>query len=628
MTAKSSTATVPLIPRAMLFGYPRYSLPQISPDGKRVAYLSADERGVLQVWLRGEEGQKDRVLTHDPRRGIRSYTWTYLPDRMIYLQDADGDENYHLFLVDVASGQVRDMTPYPGVRAELITLHHEHPDEALVGMNLKDRQRMDVYRISLARASAELDTVNPGNVQSWTACGLKVLAAMLGAEDGGQDLLLRDDTGQPWRVARHWGPDEQAKALSFSKDGRTLYLLANHDADTMRVLAHDTRTGQETVIAHDPEYDIEWLATHPKEKTPQFVMVQRDLWGWIVIDPTIEADLKVLTKLDEGEVSLASRDLADRHWIVCINQDRRFPHYYRYDRQTKQASLLFVGNEELDKCELSRKTPIRVTARDGLTLHGYLTMPAGYPKENLPVVLYVHGGPWMRDGWAFWSTIQWLANRGYAVLQVDYRGSTGYGKKHLNAGNRQWAAKMHDDLIDTVNWVIEKKIADPKRIAIMGASYGGFATLTGLTFTPEVFACGVDLVGPSNIVTLLNTTPAWWKPLRAMLIHRMGDPATEQEFLHSRSPLFKADRITKPLLIGQGANDPRVKPAESEQIVQAMRRANLPVQYVVYTDEGHTLARPENRMHFHALAEEFLAKHLGGRFEPMDEIPGHSGVIQ
>jgi dipeptidyl aminopeptidase/acylaminoacyl peptidase len=271
--------------------------------------------------------------------------------------------------------------------------------------------------------------------------------------------------------------------------------------------------------------------------------------------------------------------------------------------------------------------PISYTAIDGLTIHGYLTKPVGVALPA-PTVLLVHGGPWARDTWGYDSQAQWLANRGYAVLQVNFRGSTGYGKAFLNAANREWAGKMHQDLIDGVNWLVEKGISQPDKIAIMGGSYGGYATLVGLTFTPEVFACGVDIVGPSNIITLMQSIPPYWEPIRKNFYHRVGNLDTEPEFLKERSPLFFVDRIEKPLLIGQGANDPRVKQAESEQIFEAMKQAGKPVEYALYSDEGHGFARPENRLHFYGVAEEFLAKYLGGRFEPLGEMTGHSGVIQ
>jgi dipeptidyl aminopeptidase/acylaminoacyl peptidase len=314
--------------------------------------------------------------------------------------------------------------------------------------------------------------------------------------------------------------------------------------------------------------------------------------------------------------------------VVAYATDDGPTSYYLYDRPSKKAAFLFVNNSKLEKVTLARMEPISFKAKDGLTIHGYLTKPVGVEAKNLPAVLYVHGGPWARDTWGFNPTVQFLANRGYAVLQVNYRGSTGYGKSFLNAGNREWAGKMHQDLIDAKAWLVSEGVADPKRVALAGGSYGGYAALVGLTFTPDEFACGVDIVGPSSILTLLKTVPPYWAPMKALFAKRVGDLEKEEEFLKERSPLFKADRITKPLLIGQGQNDPRVKVAESDQIVEAMRKAGKPVEYVVYPDEGHGFARPENRLHFFSLTEQFLAKHLGGRAEPVGDMKGHSGQIK
>ncbi|MDY6940608.1 MAG: S9 family peptidase, partial [Cyanobacteriota bacterium] len=347
-----------------------------------------------------------------------------------------------------------------------------------------------------------------------------------------------------------------------------------------------------------------------------------------ILDESLTADFAVLAKVRRGEMRLVSRDLEETTWLVSYLTDDGPTYYYTYDRSSKTATLLFSDRPELEDLPLVPMQPISYPARDGLTLHGYLTLPMG-GEVPLASVLLVHGGPWARDTWGYRPIVQWLANRGYAVLQVNFRGSTGYGKAFLNAGNREWAGKMHDDLLDGVDWLVDKGIADRTKIAIMGGSYGGYATLVGLTFTPDVFVCGVDIVGPSNLITLMESIPPYWEPLRALFARRMGDFTTEEEFLKSRSPLFFADKITKPLLIGQGANDPRVKQAESEQIVEAMRQADKPVEYVLYADEGHGFARPANRLHFYAIAEEFLAKYLEGQFQPIesDEIEGHSGVV-
>ncbi len=349
---------------------------------------------------------------------------------------------------------------------------------------------------------------------------------------------------------------------------------------------------------------------------------------WKVLDPSIVDDFAAIAQVRPGEFNIASRDLADKTWVVSYSADDKPTYYYLYHRDGKKADLLFSSQPKLENAALAKMQPIHYPARDGLTIHGYLTTPPGGEAKNLPTVLLVHGGPWARDSWGFNPMVQWLANRGYAVLQVNYRGSTGYGKQFVNAGNKEWAAKMHDDLIDGVNWAVKQGVADRQKVAIMGGSYGGYATLVGLTFTPDVFVCGVDIVGPSNILSLLKTIPPYWTPMRAIFDKRVGSIEKEEEFLRSRSPLFKVDRIKAPLLIGQGKNDPRVKQAESDQIVEAMHKAGRPVEYVIYTDEGHGFQRPENRLHFYAKAEEFLAKYLGGRAEPVGEIQGHSGVVK
>jgi dipeptidyl aminopeptidase/acylaminoacyl peptidase len=381
------------------------------------------------------------------------------------------------------------------------------------------------------------------------------------------------------------------------------------------------------VLAEDDTYDVGGALIHPTRHNIQAVSFNRDKVQWKVLDKDIVEDFKALHWVRPGEFSVASRDLADKTWLVSYTTDDAPTTYYTYDRASRQVKKLFSIQPKLEKLSLATMKPISFPSRDGLTLHGYLTTPVGLEPRNLPTVLLVHGGPWGRDAWGFNAEVQWLANRGYAVLQVNFRGSAGYGKKFLNAGNREWAGKMHDDLLDAVEWAKQQGIADPKKIAIMGGSYGGYATLVGLTFTPDIFACGVDIVGPSNIVSLLKTIPPYWGPMKAMFSKRVGDVAKEEEFLKGRSPLFRVDKIKAPLLIGQGANDPRVNQAESDQIVAALRKAGKTVEYVVYTDEGHGFARPENRLHFFALAEQFLAKHLGGRCEPVGDIKGHSGVI-
>jgi len=394
---------------------------------------------------------------------------------------------------------------------------------------------------------------------------------------------------------------------------------------------------QTKVLAEDPKADVSGIVAHPTEKHPQAVQSTFERRKWQILDKSIEPDLEYLKTVADGELNITSRTTNDQDWIVAYVMDDGPVRYYHYDREAKKASFLFTNRKDLEGLKLAKMHTATVKSRDGLDIVCYYTLPFWTDPDNdakpsaaLPTVLFVHGGPWARDDWSYNPYHQWLANRGYAVLSVNYRGSTGFGKDFINAGNLEWAGKMHDDLLDAVAWAVEKGIADKDHVAIMGGSYGGYATLVGLTFTPEQFACGVDIVGPSSLITLLETIPPYWKPMLDVFTTRVGDHRTEagRKLLESRSPLTYVDRINKPLLIGQGANDPRVKQSEADQIVAAMTKKNIPVTYVLYPDEGHGFARPENSMSFNAVAELFLAEHLGGRAEPMSEdISGSSITV-
>jgi dipeptidyl aminopeptidase/acylaminoacyl peptidase len=625
----ASAKQPPLIPREILFGNPERANPHLSPDGKMLAYLAPDKNNVLQVWLRTVGKEDDQKMTDDKKRGIRQYFWAYDNQHLLYVQDADGDENFHVYAVAIKDKEVRDLTPFKGARAQGIETDPSFPNEILVGLNVKDKTKFDMYRIDLKSGEAKLDTENPGRVVGWVADPkFQIRAGTATTDDGGYDLLVRESTDKEWKKLKHWDSEEQGEAIGFSDDGKSLFVIANHDANAERLLSMDIATGKEKVIAEDSEYDVGGAMAHPTKHIIQAVAFNRDKVEWQVLDKTIADDFKALAKAHNGEFNVVSRDLADKTWLVVYTTDDGPATYYSYDRESKQTKRMFSTQPKLEGLTLAAMKPISYKSRDGLTIHGYLTLPPGVEAKNLPTVLLVHGGPWGRDSWGFNNMAQWLANRGYAVLQVNFRGSTGYGKKFLNAGNREWAGKMHNDLIDGVDWIVKEGVADSKKVAIMGGSYGGYATLVGLTFTPDTFCCGVDIVGPSNIITLLKSIPPYWKPILALFAKRVGDPEKDEEFLKSCSPLYKVDKIKSPLLIGQGANDPRVKQAESDQIVEAMRKEKKPVEYIVFTDEGHGFARPENRMFFNAKTEEFLAKYLGGRSEPLGEIKGHSGVVK
>jgi dipeptidyl aminopeptidase/acylaminoacyl peptidase len=609
----------PLIPRKVLFGNPVKASPQISPDGKHLAYLAPDKKDVLQVWVQTVGKDDARQVTQDKKRGIRIFLWTYAPDTLLYLQDTEGDENFHIYSVALADNVVRDLTPFQGVRAAPLDLNRDFPNELLVTLNLKDRRLFDVYRIDLTTGAATLDTKNPGDVIGWDADPkFRVRVAQASTPDGGTEVRARADDKADWKKVVRWGPDDaDGRVVGFTADGNSLWMITSEDRNTLALVKRSLETGKEHVAAVNDTVDVGGIVMNPNTYEVEAVSFNRERVQWKPLNEKIAEDLEALQKAHPGEVSIVSRDRDLKTWVVAYSGDLEPTEYYLYDRPTKKLTHLFAAQPELAKYKLAPMKPVTIKSRDGLDLVCYLTLPVGLEPKNLPTVLMVHGGPWGRDSWGFNAQSQWLANRGYAVLSVNFRGSAGFGKKFLHAGDREWAGKMHDDLIDAVKWAVKEGYADEKRVAIYGGSYGGYAALVGATFTPDVFACAVDVVGPSNLVTLLKSIPPYWETQKRIFAVRVGDIEKEEEFLKSRSPLFNADRIKIPLLIAQGANDPRVKQAESEQIVEALKKAGKPVEYMLFPDEGHGFARPENRLKFFAAEEAFLAKHLGGgRVEP------------
>jgi len=631
--AVASAELPPLIPREILFGNPERTSPELSPDGKRLAWLAPDTNNVLQVWVKTVGKKDDKIITADKKRGIRQYLWARNNRVLLYLQDSDGDENFHVYGVDLDSGNVRDYSPFQGVRASVMDPNPDFPDELLLTLNLRNRSLFDVYRLNLKNGALELDTQNPGDVANWAAdAKFQVRMAQVSTPDGGTEIRTRPDTKSQWKTLLKVGPEEILDAIGFAPDGKSLYLNSSIGRNTAAVVQRDITSNAEKVIAASDEVDAGDVLVHPRKHVVEAVSFSPGRTSWKVIDPAVQDDFAGLAKLNDGDFFIANRTDADDIWLVGFNSDRAPGRYYKWDRKAKQGTFLFTTRPKLDGLKLAETKPVVIRSRDGLEQHSYLTLPVGIEPKALPMVLFPHGGPWARDQWGFNGYAQWLANRGYAVLQPNFRGSTGYGKKHLNAGNKEWGLKMHDDLIDAVNWAVSQGIADPKRIGIMGGSYGGYSALAAVTFTPEVFACSVDIVGPSNLKTLINSVPPYWKPMRAMFDVRVGnvDDPNQAELIKRASPLTFADRIVRPLLIGQGANDPRVKQAEAEQIVSAIEKNHGNVTYVVYPDEGHGFARPENRSNFNARAEVFLATNLGGRAEPFNEerVPGSTAVVR
>jgi dipeptidyl aminopeptidase/acylaminoacyl peptidase len=626
-----ATGEVPLIPRELLLGNPERAAPRLSPDGSKLAWIAPDDKGVLQVWVRTLGSSDDAPATADKKRGIRTYQWAEDSRTLLYLQDNDGDENFHVYALNLETKNDRDLTPFRGVKASIVDTNPRFPDTVLVSLNLRDRKAFDVHKVSLKTGAVEQDTLNPGDVTQWvTDASMQVRGASVSTSEGGQEIRVRDTLRTPWKSLVKVGPEESLSLYGFTLDGKSVFIGTTVGTDTLRVVEKNLKTGSEHIIAKSDTSDPTGIVLHPTKHEVHGVAF--DVNGksdWLVFDSSLRDALAALKAQADGEVDVVNRDTADQNWVMSLVQDKAPRSYWLYERQAKRATLLFSSQPKLAGAPLVEMKPVQFPARDGLTLNGYLSMPSD-PKG---LVLLVHGGPWARDSWGYGGHAQWLANRGYAVMQVNYRGSVGYGKRFLNAGNKQWGLSMQTDLLDAVAYVTQSATLDPKKVCIMGGSYGGYAALYGAAFNGDVFRCSVDLVGPSNLATLLRTVPPYWAAMKGMFARRIGDLEVpgEAEALRKVSPLFAADRIAMPLLIGQGANDPRVKQAESEQIVAAMEKAGKPVTYVLYPDEGHGLARAENRTDFFARAELFLAKVLSGRAEPLPaegKISGSTGVVK
>jgi dipeptidyl aminopeptidase/acylaminoacyl peptidase len=614
---------VELIPRSVLFGNPERTSPCLSPDGTKLAWI-APRNGVLNVWVApistdGVDWDAARAVTEDADRGIRFCAWAHDSRHLFYIQDVGGDENWRLYDIDLASQTLarRDLTPFEGIHAMLIGASKRKPGEVLVGVNKDNPQLHDVYRLDLATGSLVKEIENPG-FAGWIADeDLVVRGALRPQPDGSFDLLVRESDDDEWRTLLSIPAEDATSSdvVAFSEDGRSLLMISAAGSNTGRLARVDLATGKQTVITEDPEADVSGVLLHPDTLEPQIVTILKDRVKYVVLDESLADDLKAVRALHPGDPRFAGRDDADTVLLIGFTNDAGPVPYYLYDRATRTARFLFEHQPALSEYELAAMEPFTFTARDGLEVHGYVTFPPGLGRAGLPAVLNVHGGPQVRDVWGFNSEAQWLANRGYLCVQVNYRGSTGYGKAFTAAGDREWGGKMHDDLVDAVSFVVSQGWADPSQVAIYGGSYGGYAALVGAAFTPDVFRCAVDIVGPSNLKTLLETIPPYWAPAAAALYRRVGHPVQDEEFLWSRSPLSRARDIKIPLLIAQGANDPRVKQAESEQIVAALTEAGIEHEYMLFPDEGHGFAKPENRIKFYTAAERFLARYLGGRFE-------------
>jgi dipeptidyl aminopeptidase/acylaminoacyl peptidase len=611
-----------LIPLTVLFGNPERVSPRLSPDGSQLAWI-APHHGVLNVWLapvrpgQGVDWDAARVVSDDTDRGIRQFAWAHDGRHLLYLQDTGGDENWRLHDVDLPTMQRRDLTPFDGVQTDLIATERDFPDEILIGLNKDNPQLHDVYRLRLRTGELTKELVNPGLIGMLADAQLVVRAALRPHPDGSMSLVVRDGADGDWRELLAIPAEDSLTTgpIAFSADGRSLLLVSSVDAQAARLIRVELATGATEVLAEDPAADVSSVRLNPDTREPQIVSILKARSEYRVLDPSVAGHLDAIRALHPGDPVFADADDADRVWLASFTNDAGPVSFYAYDTATGTGSFLFEHQPELSKYELAAMEPFSYQSRDGLTINGYLTFPPGPDRTDLPTVLLVHGGPWARDAWGFDPQAQWLANRGYLCIQVNFRGSAGYGKAFLNAGDREWGAKMQNDLSDAVAHAISQGWTDPSRVAIMGGSYGGYAALAGAAFTPDLYGCAVDIVGPSNLITLIETIPPYWAPMIAQFHRRVGDPAKDKDFLWSRSPLSAAEQIRIPLLIAQGANDPRVKQAESEQIVAALEKAGIEHDYMLFEDEGHGFAKPENRLKFFAAADRFLSRYLGGQAE-------------
>ncbi len=609
-----------LIPLPVLFGNPERVSPRISPDGTQLAWIAPDNK-VLNVWLApvspdtGVRWDQAQVVTDDADRGIRMFAWAHDGRHLLYLQDTGGDENWRLHDVDLQTMQRRDLTPFDGVQAQFIAAERKFPAEILIGLNRDNAELHDVYRLNLVTGELAKEVENPGFVAWLADSQLQIRAGVAPRPDGGLTLMVRDGAGSQWRPLLDIPADDAltSEPICFSEDGASLLAISSVGAETGGLVRIDVATGAVQVLTQDRQADVSGVHVHPDTREPQIVTLLKDRSEYVVLDPSVAGDLAAIRALHSGDPVIVAGDDADLTWLVSFTNDSGPVPYFSYDRASQAGTFLFEHQPALSGYELAPMQPFSFTARDGLTIHGYATFPPGGASTGLPAVLNVHGGPWARDNWGFGSEAQWLANRGYLCLQVNFRGSTGFGKAFVNAGDREWGAAMQDDLTDAVAYAVSQGWADPARVAIYGGSYGGYAALAGAAFTPDIYCCAVDIVGPSNLNTLIGSLPPYWAPMIAMFHRRVGDPVADEQFLWSRSPLSRAGSIRIPMLIAQGANDPRVKQAESEQIVAALEQAGIEHEYMLFPDEGHGFAKPENRLRFYAAAERFLARHLGGR---------------
>ena len=612
---RPARADEPLIPMEDFFRNPEQSGFQLSPNGEYISFMKPWERR-MNIFVQKIGAEEAVRVTSATERDIPAYFWSG-NDRIVYLQDRGGDENYRLYAVSSDGTESRELTPFENTRVTIVDSLEEQDDFLLIGMNRRDQRLFDVYRLNLATGELTLLEENPGDIAGWMTDHDGKLRVAVRSDGVNTSLLYRDKEDEPFRNILTTDFRESVSPLFFTFDNKKLYVASNLGRDKSAIFVFDPQTVEhEELLFEHPDVDVSSLFRSRKRKVITGTGFTTDRFRYHFFDEQRAALQKELEeRLPDDEVVVASMSRDETKVLVYAGSDRTRGTYFFFDRETKDFRKLAELAPWLPKERMAPMKHVSYTSRDGLTIHGYLTLPLGKEPKNLPVVIHPHGGPWVRDGWGFDPQVQFLANRGLAVLQMNFRGSTGYGRAFWEAGFKEWGRSMQDDVTDGVLWLINQGIADPKRVGIYGASYGGYAVLAGLAFTPDLYACGVDYVGVSNIFTLLETIPPYWELGRQMLYEQIGDPEKDKELLKAASPVFHADRITAPLFVAQGANDPRVKKAESDQIVEALRSRGIEVEYMVKENEGHGFRNEENRFDFYRAMERFLATHLGSLSE-------------
>lgn len=616
-----------LIPRRTLFRYPERTTVTVSPDGSSIAFL-APENGALNVWVAPRQSVRNaKCVTHGIGRPVQQYWWAYDSRHILFLKDLNGDESSLLHCVDIASELDRTLTPIADVRVQLLKLSEVYPEEVVVGVNDRNPQRHDVYRINIVTGRQTLLEQNDRFTGFLIDDAMELRVAFCPRSDGAIDVYRRTGEGA-WNLAETIGYEDTGSMgiVGFDATGEAVYLSDSRDRNTAALCTWNLSNGVRTMITAHPKADISSVVMHPREKSIQAVSFVYQRREWRPIDSEVTSDFEYLNRLDAGDYTIDSASMDDRYWLVTYESDNRPPRCYVYDHETGKSAFLFSHYTSVADLPLSEMHSAVVKSRDGLDLVLYYTLPTGSDTTNggvsasgLPTVLIPHGGPWQRDIWGFNLMHQWLANRGYAVLSVNYRGSTGFGKLFANAGDRQWGGAVIDDQEDAIRWATRRGFADPERIAIFGASFGGYSALLGMAREAQLYACGISVSGPTDLTTLIQSVSPSWRGDIPTLLRRIGDPTTEggRKALNFHSPSSQVEKITRPLLMIHGANDSLVARDGPDEFAAQLHRKGRPVTYAVFGDEGHQFAHQANIFSFYAVVEAFLARHLGGRYEPI-----------